>query len=109
MAREVAVSFARLHEDLFFGSKSFGKRLDVGAHTGLKMTYDRDDNELTVRWNGATAHIPSANIASYSTDAAKDRGLTAVHHPMVAGAMASAQVETPMSHVHAGPGKGKTK
>lgn len=108
MSREVAVSFARLHEDLFFGSKSFGKRLDTGAHNGLKMSYDKDDGELTVSWNGATAHIPSANIASYSTDPAKDRGLTPSHHPMVAG-VASAQVETPHGHVHAGPGKGKSR
>lgn len=107
MTREVAVSFARLHEDLFFGSKSFGKRLDAAAFHGLLMTYDREDRELTVKWNGATAHIPSANIASYSTDPVKAKVIQTLH-PMVAG-ISSAQVETPHGHVHAGPGKGKSR
>jgi len=102
------VSFAKLHDDLFFGGKSFGKRLEQMTHGGLKMVYDREEKELVVSWNGQSARIPSTNIVSYSTDPGKDRKIVQTASPQVAG-ISSAQVETPFGHVHAGPGKGKSK
>src|SRR5271166_5532583 len=103
----VEVTFAKLHDPLFFGGKSFGLRLEPNVCGGLKMAYDKDDKELIVQWQGQTAHIPSTNIASYCTGPAVDRMIHQVAAPQVAN-IGSAQVETPMSHVHAGPGAGKT-
>lgn len=105
----VDVSFARLHDDLFFGGKSFGKRLEPANQGGLKMVYDTDLKELLVQWGTKTARIPSTNIVSYCTDPGEDRKIVQMGHPMVAGAAITAQVETPFGHVHAGPGKGKSK
>lgn len=104
---KVDVTFCKLHDDLFFGGKSFGKRLEPSHQSGLKMVYDKEEKELIVSWNGRTANIPSTNIVSYSIDKAEDRMLKQVATPQVAG-ISSAQVHTPMSHVQAGPGYGKT-
>jgi len=103
----VDVTFAKLHDDLFFGGKSFGKRLELTNNGGLRMLYDKEDKELIVSWNGKTAHIPSTNIVSYSTDPSEDRKIVQMASPQVLG-IGSAQVETPMSHVHSGHGHGKT-
>ena len=72
------------------------------------MEYDKAQKELIVTWNGKTSYIPSTNVASYMIGDGEDRRIVQQAHPMVSG-IGSAQVETPMSHVHAGPGKGRTK
>jgi hypothetical protein len=101
------VSFAKLHDDLFFGGKSFGKRLEPLNNGGLKMVYDTEEKELLVTWGDKTTHVPSTNIASYSVGAVEDRKLVQMGSPMISG-IGKAQVETPMGHVQAGPGYGKT-
>jgi hypothetical protein len=105
---QTEVSFAKLHDDLFFNRKSFGKTLEPNIHGGLKMIYDDTARELLVTWQNKTAHIPSTNIASYCVGEVEDRKIHQTSAPMVAG-ISSAQVETPFGHVFEGPGKGKTK
>jgi hypothetical protein len=102
------VGYAKLHDDLFLNGKNFGKGLDAKRHGGIKLVYDSDEKELLVTWMGKTAHVPSQNVASYCVGEAEDRKVNQVASPMVAGVSGSAQVGTPMSHVHAGPGAGKT-
>lgn len=105
---QIEIGFAILHDDLFLGGKNHGKRMDPHRHGGLKLIYDRPEKELLVTWNGATAIVPSSNISSMTIGAPTDRKVTQIASPMVAG-IGSAQVETPMGHVHAGPGRGKTR
>ncbi len=104
---QLNVTFAKLHDPLFFGGKSFGLRLEPNTCGGLNMVYDKEDKELLVTWQGKTAHIPSTNIASYNIGEAEDRKIVQMGHPMVSG-IGSAQVETPFGHVLAGPGHGRT-
>lgn len=101
------VGYAKLHDDLFLGNKNFGKGLDANRHHGINMVYDTVEKELIVTWMGKVAYIPSQNVAVYCPGKQEDRKVHQVASPMVAG-IGKAQVETPMSHVHAGQGHGKT-
>lgn len=103
------VGYAMLHTPLFLGGKNLSEKLDRHHRPELHMVYDKQEMELVVSWNKKTARIPSTNVAYYIPGEAEDRKIQAIHHPMVAGAAANAQVETPFGHVHAGPGKGKSK
>lgn len=108
MNKPLDVGFAELHNALFLGGKNFGLKIDLKRHSDIKMQYDLDEKELLVTWGAKTAHIPHSNVAYYIPGPAEDRKLAQTAHPMVAG-IASAQVETPFGHVHAGPGRGKSK
>lgn len=105
----IDVWFADLHKVLFLGGKNHGEKLDSYRFPDLKMQYDKKEKELVVSWKGATTHIPSTNIACYEPGLPKDRGIAQLASPMIANISGTAQVETPFGHVHAGPGKGKTK
>lgn len=104
----IEVGFADLHKPLFVGGKNHGERLDCGRFPDLKMVYFPELKELHVTWGGTTTHVPSTNIANYTPGPAKNRRVVQSAAPQVAGVAFTAQVETPMSHVHAGHGHGKT-
>lgn len=104
----VDVGFAELHNALFLGGKNFGLKMDPHRHGGLSLQYDTVEKELLVGWNKYKAHVPSANVAYYIPGAPQDRKIVQMGHPEVLGTSGTAQVETPMSHVHAGVGHGKT-
>jgi len=104
----IEVGFAELHNALFLGGKNHGLKLDSHRHPDLKMVYDKEEKELLVTWGGKLAHIPSTNVAYYHPGKPEDRKVVQMGSTMVAGISGSAQVETPMSHVHAGHGHGKT-
>lgn len=104
---QIDVGFAELHNALFLGGKNHGLKLDPHRYPDLKLIYDRGEKELLVTWKGHTAIVPSSNISSMTSGKPLDRKVAQVAHPMVAS-ISSAQVETPMSHVHAGHGHGKT-
>lgn len=105
----VSIAFAELHNALFLGGKNFGLRLDPYKFKDLKMEYDLKEKELRVTWlaSNKTAHIPHSNVAYYIPGPPFDRKIDQIAPPQVAH-IGSAQVETPMSHVHAGEGHGKT-
>ncbi len=103
----VEVGFAELHNELFLNGKNFSKKLDTHKRPDLSLVYDKEEKELLVTWNKKVAHVPSTNVAYYIPGVAEDRKVDQPSHPMVAG-ISGAQVETPMSHVHAGHGHGKT-
>jgi predicted DNA-binding protein with PD1-like motif len=104
----IEVSFAALHEPLFLGGKNFEKKLDPYRYQGLKLEYDLKEKELHITWATHFARMPSTNVAYYVPGKPTDRKIQQSAHPMVAGIGATAQVESPMQHVHAGPGHGKT-
>ena len=103
---KVPVSFALLHDAVFVGGKNLSERLDPIRHTGLSLIYDEEREELLATWNNETSNIPKTNIRQYTMGEIKDRKAVQITHPQVAG-ITSAQVETPMSHVHKGQGFGK--
>lgn len=107
--RILNVGFAKLHDDLFLNGKNFNKQLDGFRLPAVKMQYNLDEKELWVTWGNKTARIVSTNIAYYIEGAPEDRKIVQAGHAQVLGASVSAQVETPMSHVHAGLGHGKTR
>ncbi len=107
MPRIVNVSYAVLHEPFIFAGKNFDAKLDPYRYAGLKLQYDQDDKELLITWNNEVLNMPHTNVKGYVIGEPKSRQVAQIHHAQVA-TIASAQVETPYGHVHAGPGKGKT-
>lgn len=104
----IEVGFAELHKPLFLGGKNHGEKLDSHRFPDLLMEYDKKEKELIVTYNHTVAYVPSTNVAYYHPGKAKDRKILQAGSPMVANISGTAQVETPMSHVHAGHGHGKT-
>ncbi len=100
------LKFAELHNPLFLAGKNFGLKLDPAHAAGLTLNYDREEKELLVEWRGEIGIIPSSNIACMVVGQSVKR-VEQVHHAMTATPQ-SAQVESPMSHVFAGSGHGKT-
>jgi hypothetical protein len=70
------------------------------------LAYDRKEKELLVQWGKEMGIVPSSNIACMVEGLPHVRTEQA-SHTIVAG-ISSAQVETPMGHVHAGEGHGRT-
>lgn len=113
---KIDLKFAELHAPLFLAGKNFGLKLEPGSHkhTGMVLVYDRAEKELLVTWMGEEAIVPVSNVATMTV---KER--TAIRsepladmarqpHSANALSKATAQVHTPQSHVHAGPGHGDT-
>lgn len=101
---KIDICFAELHNSLFHAGKNFGLKLDPTKLTGLGLVYDRAEKELLVSWQGKTAIVPAGNIGSMTEGKVEAR--IQVAPPSQVG-IKGAQVETPMSHVHAGQGHGK--
>lgn len=104
----IEVGFAELHEGIFVGGKNLTAKLDCKQNSALSLVYDEKEKELLVTWNAVTAHVPFTNIKSYIPGETPDRKVAQKASPMVANVSSTAQVETPMSHVHAGFGHGQT-
>lgn len=102
----IPLEFVELHNPMFFAGKNFAVKLDPSHIAGLELEYDRAEKELFVHWGGKVGIVPSSNISCMVEGTPKVKAQVNTH-PIVAG-IQSAQVETPMSHVHAGPGKGLT-
>lgn len=102
----IDIKFAEVHNPLFLAGKNFGMKLDPGKLAGLQLQYDRQEKELIVRWEGQTGIIPSSNIACM-VEGLPEVKVPQYTHPIVAG-ISSAQVGSPMDHVFAGQGHGKT-
>lgn len=103
---KIDLKFAELHNSLFLGGKNFGLKLDPGKLPGLKLEYDRAEKELLVYWKDHVGIVPSSNVATM-TEGLPEVKVPQQTHPMLSR-ISGAQVETPMSHVHAGHGHGKT-
>lgn len=102
---KIDLNYAELHNPLFLAGKNHGLKLDANKIHGLELQYDRIEKELLVSWAGKIGIIPSSNIACMIEGLPEVTPVKHIH-PIVAGAQ-SAQVESPFSHVHAGPGQGK--
>lgn len=101
---------AELHKDLFLGGKNHGQRLDSSRFSDLVMFANEKQDRLYVTWKGFTKKLPMTNVADYTDEdcLVLDKKVDQSAAPQLAHISTSAQVETPMSHVHAGHGHGKT-
>ncbi len=104
------LEMAELHSNIFVAGKNLGPKLQPKMTTGLKINYDRKEKELHVEWNGKTALVPVTNIVSMIV-MTKESALEPVVNPIASAGpnpKVTAQYDSPMSHVFAGPGGGKT-
>jgi|SRR6185312_17447780 len=111
----IDLEFAELHSPLFVAGTNLQPKLIPKNRTGLKLQYDRKHQELHVTWNGKTAIVPRENVACMVEVEKKPAKEAIEMAPAAAPAPVmphqtkiSAQYDTPMSHVFAGPGAGKT-
>ncbi len=107
------IEWAELHAPLFLAGTNLGQKLDHKVKGGVTMEYDEDKRHLYVSYNGKTARIPETSVLTMveaPTVAADPRGVAKAQWEIPAPKFDpnAAQVETPISHVHAGPGHGQT-
>lgn len=122
----INIRFAELHNGLILGGKNFKERLDPIAVEGLRVLLQDSKDRLIITYNGDVSLMPLTNVKHkvlYKEDAdeimkllnaapkpkptASEQIKHNASHPHLAG-ISHAQVETPMSHVHAGHGHGQT-
>jgi hypothetical protein len=101
------VKYAELHTAIFLAGTNLGAKLDISKRTGLSLRFDEDKKRLIVGWNGESACVPEPNCSMWIEGTAEKRGHAAAA-PTVK-AKITAQVDSPQSHVFAGPGGGKVK
>lgn len=105
------IDWAELHAPLFLNGTNLGQKLDHKTKGGVSMEYDEDKRHLFVTYGDKTARVPETSVltmveAPVNIDKPARPDLYPSHRP--AFDPNAAQVETPMSHVHAGPGHGQT-
>jgi hypothetical protein len=107
---KIDIKFAELKSPLFFAGTNWGLKLDPGKsskHSVMILVYDRQEKELIISIGEKLCIIPSSNVNSMEIGK-PEMSVPQYTHPIVAGRLQTAQVESPMSHVHAGEGHGKT-
>ncbi len=107
------IEWAELHAPLFLAGTNLGQKLDPKKRTGLKMIYDEDKRHLYVIYNAQMARVPETSVLSMVERQviATAKLVIESNDPVITPGTFNphaAQVETPMSHVHAGPGAGQT-
>ena len=100
------IKYAELHTPIFLAGTNLGQKLDPHKRTGLVINFDEDKKRLIVGWNNEEAHVPEANCSMWVEGKVQQRSgaATAPVKPKI-----TAQVDSPQSHVFAGPGSGKAK
>ncbi len=118
MSHLIDIKEAKLHDALFLAGTNLQQKLETSKRSGLVMQYNRREKELLVSYKDETAILPTTNVASMTPRNQED-AFTAparvrlaqeeqVMVPVTPAPRPTAQVDTPMSHVFAGPGHGKT-
>ncbi len=112
----IDLRFAEIHAPLFLlgdKGKNLGTKLDPKKQTGLTLVYDRAEKELLVSYLDMEAIIPATNVVSMLPMKAEKKVAAkavkaAQKDDTLTGKPIEAQVSTPQTHVHAGPGHGQT-
>jgi len=99
------LKFCEVHTSLFIAGTNLGLKLDPARRSGLKLFLNEETKRLEVEWNGEKGLVPETNVV-VMIPGKPGKAVPQHTHPIVAG-IASAQVETPMSHVHQGLGAGR--
>jgi hypothetical protein len=72
----ISLDFAELHNPLFLAGTNLNLKLDPVNRKGLILSYDREEKELLVEFNGKVAIIPSSNVSSMTPTSPADIGYT---------------------------------
>ncbi len=108
------IEWAELHAPLFLAGTNLGLKLDPTKRGGLTLDYCEEKRHLYASFGGKTARIPETSVLSMVeapllTKAEVAHIVAHQNNPLAQiPGLDSAQVSTPMSHVHAGPGAGQT-
>lgn len=109
------IAHAEFHTPLFACGKSFGNKVEVAHHSGLKIQYDDEKHVFTVAYPDPktkqirTAQVPESNCATWETVASRPRVPANEHKTESVEGRNRAQVSTPQSHVFEGQGQGKVR
>ena len=105
------LSYVELHNPIFIGGTNLGSKLDIDKRRNLSLHFDDDKKRLKVTLTkpegNFVGHVPEANCSMWIEK--KEEKKEAPQEKPKTQAKVSAQVETPQSHVFAGPGAGRTK
>lgn len=104
----IDIEFAELHNALFMCGVNLQLKLDPKKRPEMKLQYDRENKELLVTYKDRTAIVPTTNVSAMIPVHAHDVEDPTVLKELGPSGKITAQVDTPMSHVFAGPGHGKT-
>lgn len=117
----------RLHSSAFCGGTNLNLDLDTEKRTGMRLLDDPDASMVYVQLKNDEVEIPYTNIVDKKPldsshlkkafdDAFKETEkkpeptiIDPAKMPQRSKPKITAQYETPMSHVHAGPGAGKAR
>ncbi|MES2347851.1 MAG: hypothetical protein V4641_09820 [Pseudomonadota bacterium] len=105
------IVWAELHAPLFFAGVNLGQKLDHKTKGGVSMEYCEDRHHLYITYNGFTARVPETSVLSMIEAPPDARQAVAAAVKEVQKPTFdpnAAQVESPQSHVFAGPGGGQT-
>lgn len=105
---KLELKFAELHSPLFLSGTNLQMKLDPSKRHGMSLTYDRTEKELLVEYKGELAIIPTTNVVSMTPKGKEPEKKQETKAPDPELARSTAQVSSPQSHVHAGPGHGQT-
>lgn len=100
------------HSPLFHAGRNFGTKIEIkdDRNDGLKIQYDDKNRLFYVEYKGRQAKMPEMSAFMWEPVSRSSPAPTPNQHQTHDVTKASdAQVETPVGHVFAGPGKGKTK
>lgn len=86
---------------------NLGERLDTRQRKDLKATWDTEEKEMTVEFQGRVGMIPESNVKSYFpynnvTPIVEEKKKDEAPREKI-----KAQASSPTGHVFAGPGGGK--
>ena len=103
----IKIEFAELHNALFMAGVNLQLKLDPKKREGMVLEYYREFKELHVKYKDKTAIVPTTNVSAMipASEVDVQDPATAQVTPM---GKVTAQVSSPMDHVFAGPGHGKT-
>jgi hypothetical protein len=97
-----------LHGPMLLGGKNFAEKLDPEKFPGLLLTYDSETELATATYNKERAVFSiHGSISHVVFDEVQVKSIPSSAPPLPK-APVEAQVDTPQSHVFAGPGKGQT-
>lgn len=114
----IELEFAELHGPIFIAGTNLSAKLIPGDGPGMrrdiKLAYCRDERELYVHFKSKVGIVPRENVAlmvEKKKESKKEARLAeskAAQEPEVMHEKITAQVDSPMHHVFAGLGHGKT-
>lgn len=104
----IPVDFAVMVGTFIIQGKNMGPRLDPAETAGIRMYFTDDSRKIfEVEYKDYRMKFPQMQVQYWHEGVYEERKGRAIN--VAPPVRPSAQVDSPMSHVHAGLGAGKTK